>query len=50
MIAGYSDSIRLSDIKANIAVLFVAITMRTVLQLRELYLWYLSVPLLLYAG
>jgi len=31
LIAGYSDSIRLSDIKALIAVLFVAIMMGTVL-------------------
>jgi hypothetical protein len=42
LIAGYSDSVRLSNIKANIAVLFVA-----VLQFRELYPWYLSVPVLL---
>ena len=34
LIAGYSDSIRLSDIKALIAVLFVAIMMGTVLQFR----------------
>ncbi len=48
LIAGYSDSIRLSDIKANIAVLFVAIMMMgTVLQFRELYPRYLSVPALL---
>ena len=37
LIAGYSDSNRLSDIKANIAVLFVAIMLETVLQFRELY-------------
>jgi hypothetical protein len=42
--AGYSDAIRLSDIKALIAVLFVAIMMGTVLQFRALYPWYLSVP------
>jgi hypothetical protein len=47
LIAGYSDSIRLSDIKANIAVLFVAIMMGTVLGFRLLYPWYLSVPVLL---
>src|SRR5271167_1232675 len=47
LIAGHSDSIRLSDIKANIAVLFVAIMMGTVVQFRELYPWYLSVPVLL---
>src|SRR5271157_6348725 len=47
LIAGYGDSIRLSDIKALIAVLFVAIMMGTVLQFRELYPWYLSVPVLL---
>ncbi len=32
---------------ANIAVLFVAIMMGTVLQFREPYPWYLSVPVLL---
>jgi len=47
LIAGYSDSIRLSDIKAMIAVLFVAIMMGTVIQFRALYPWYLSVPVLL---
>jgi hypothetical protein len=47
LIAGYGDSIRLSDIKAMIAVLFVAIMMGTVLQFRDFYPWYLSVPVLL---
>lgn len=47
LIAGYSDSIRLSDIKANIAVLFVAIMMGTTLQFRDLYPWYLSTPIIL---
>ena len=47
LIAGYGDSIRLSDIKALIAVLFVAIMMGTVLQFRQLYPWYLSVPVIL---
>ena len=47
LIAGYGDSIRLSDIKANIAVLFVAIMMGTVLSFRNRYPWYLSVPVLL---
>ena len=47
LIAGYGDSIRLSDIKAMIAVLFVAIMMGTVLQFRDLYPWYLNVPVLL---
>ena len=47
LIAGYGDSIRLSDIKALIAVLFVAIMMGTVLQFRELYPWYLSTPVIL---
>jgi hypothetical protein len=47
LIAGYGDSIRLSDIKALIAVLFVAIMMGTVLQFRLLYPWYLSVPVIL---
>jgi hypothetical protein len=47
LIAGYSDSIRLSDIKALIAVLFIAIMMLTVIQFRQLYPWYLSVPVIL---
>ena len=47
LIAGYGDSIRLSDIKANIAVLFVAIMMGTVLQFRAQYPSYLSVPVIL---
>src|SRR5277367_5280822 len=47
LIAGYGDSIRLSDIKANIAVLFVAIMMGTVLQFRGNYPHYLNVPELL---
>jgi len=47
LIAGYGDSIRLSDIKANIAVLFVAIMMGTVLGFRANYPWYLKVPVLL---
>jgi hypothetical protein len=47
LIAGYGDSIRLSDIKANIAVLFVAIMMGTVLQFRDHYPSYLSAPVIL---
>src|ERR1700677_3724600 len=47
LIAGYGDSIRLSDAKANIAVLFVAIMMGTVLQFRAHYPHYLNVPVLL---
>ena len=47
LIAGYGDSIRLSDIKANIAVLFVAIMIGTVLGFRANYPWYLKVPVLL---
>ena len=47
LIAGYGDSIRLSDIKANIAVLFVAIMMGTVLGFRDNYPRYLNVPVLL---
>lgn len=47
LIAGYGDSIRLSDIKANIAVLFVAIQMGTTLQFRDFYPWYLSTPVIL---
>ena len=47
LIAGYSDSIRLSDIKAMIAVLFVAIMLGTVLQFRDRYPWYLNAPVLM---
>ena len=47
LLVGYGDSIRLSDIKANIAVLFVAIMMGTVLQFRDHYPHYLNVPVLL---
>ncbi len=47
LIASYGDSIRLSDIKANFAVLFVAIMMGTVLGFRDHYPRYLSVPVLL---
>jgi hypothetical protein len=47
LISGYSDSIRLSDIKALIAVLFVAIMMGTALQFRALYPWYLKAPVIL---
>jgi len=47
LIAGYSDSIRLSDNKALIAVLVVAILLGTVIQYRALYPWYLSVPVIL---
>jgi hypothetical protein len=47
LVAGYGDSIRLSDIKANIAVLFVAIMMGTVLGFRDQYPWYLNTPVLL---
>ncbi|MBV8106973.1 MAG: hypothetical protein JO223_20565 [Hyphomicrobiales bacterium] len=47
LIAGYGDSIRLSDIKALIAVLFVAIMMGTALQFRDLYPWYLRAPVIL---
>ncbi len=47
LITGYSDSINLSDAKANIAVLFVAIMLGTVLQFREIYPWYLSLPVLI---
>jgi hypothetical protein len=47
LIVGYTDSIRLSDIKANIAVLFVAIMMGTVIGFRANYPAYLNVPVLL---
>jgi hypothetical protein len=42
LIAGYRDSMMLSDIKALIAVLFVAIMMGTVLQYRAHYPLYLT--------
>lgn len=47
LIAGYRDSMMLSDIKALIAVLFVAIMMGTVLQYRETYPWYLNATVIL---
>ena len=47
LIAGYSDSIRLSDAKALIGVLFVAIMMGTVIQYKDLYPQYLPLPILL---
>jgi len=47
LITGYRDSMMLSDIKALIAVLFVAIMMGTVLQYREHYPWYLSATVIL---
>lgn len=47
LMAGYSDSIRLSDAKANIGVLFVAIMMSTVIQYKDLYPSYLKLPILL---
>lgn len=46
LIAGYSDLILLSDAKAMIAVLFVAIMMGTVIQFRALYPWYVSLPVI----
>jgi hypothetical protein len=47
LIAGYTDSIRLGDIKAIIAVLFAAIMMGAVLRFRDSYPWYLNAPVLL---
>ncbi len=47
LLAGYADSIRLSDIKANIAVLFVAIMMGTVIQYKNIYPHYLTLPVVL---
>jgi drug/metabolite transporter (DMT)-like permease len=47
LVTGYRDSMMLSDIKALIAVLFVAIMMGTVLQYRQQYPWYLSAPVIL---
>jgi hypothetical protein len=47
LITSYGDSIRLSDIKALIAVLFVAIMAGTVLQFRTHYPPYLSAPVIM---
>lgn len=47
IIAGYGDLIRLSDGKAVIAVLFVAIMLNVVVQYRDLYPWYLNLPVVL---
>ena len=47
LIAGYSDTIRLSDVKALIGVLFVAIMMGTVVQYKDLYPRYLNLAILL---
>jgi hypothetical protein len=47
LLAGYTDSIRLSDAKANIGVLFVAIMMSTVVQYKDGYPSYLPLPVLL---
>ncbi len=47
IIAGYGDSIRLNDAKAVVAVLFVAIMLNVVVQYRDSYPWYLSLPVVL---
>lgn len=47
IIAGYTDSIRTSDAKAIVAVLFVAIMMGVVVQYQDFYPWYLSLPVVL---
>lgn len=47
LLAGYSDTIRLSDVKALYGVLFVAIMMGTVVQYKDLYPAYLSLPIVL---
>ena len=47
LLAGYNESIRITDGKATIAVLFVAIMMGTVIQYQNFYPWYLPLPLLL---
>ena len=47
IIAGYNDGIRLSDGKAVIAVLFAAIMLNVVVQYRDLFPWYLSLPVVL---
>ena len=44
LFAAYSDTIRLSDVKAHIGVLFVAIMMGTVVQYKDLYPSYLNLP------
>jgi len=47
IIADYTGAIRLSDAKAVVAVLFVAIMMGVVVQYQEFYPWYLSLPVAL---
>lgn len=47
IIAGYTESIRLSDAKAVVAVLFAAIMMGVVVQYHDLYPEYLSLPAVL---
>ena len=47
IIADYTGSIRLSDAKAVVSVLFVAIMMGVVVQYQDFYPWYLSLPVAL---
>ena len=47
LLAGYTDSIRLSDAKANIGVLFVAIMLGTVVQFKDSYPSWLTLPIVL---
>jgi len=47
IIADYTGAIRLSDAKAVVAVLFVAIMMGVVVQYQDFYPWYLSLPVAL---
>ena len=52
MIGGFSDAIRISDFKANVAIVFVAIMMGPVLAFRDKYpsylpLWIVLLPFLL---
>jgi len=45
--AGYSEQIRVSDGKAIVAVLFVAIMLNVVVQYHDFYPWYLGLPVAL---
>jgi hypothetical protein len=47
LISAYTDSIRVSDFKANLAVLFVAIMMGPIVASRDKYPHFLSLPLVL---
>jgi len=47
LISAYTESIRVSDFKANLAVLFVAIMMGPIVAYRDKYPHFLSLPLVL---